>query len=180
MTKTQKKKEPQNMNCKNFANFCVNFFEHIFFSSHLCLCASFSRSDYCTVPDHRLQGSSEPGLNGLGNLYIPTSSLAICFSVLDGSGRSAETCLDMERCACLQPAGFFSRRTHITPSTYVYTSFVSDLVLAKSVAVGKTPRQTSLFNHLLYWPHIAWARCHHYEIESTLRKNRVHHFRSVT
>ena len=26
-----KKKEPQNMNSKNFANFCVNFFEHVFF-----------------------------------------------------------------------------------------------------------------------------------------------------
>ena len=44
--------------------------------------------------------------------------------------------------------------TCITPSTYVYTSFVSDLVLVKSVAVGKTPRQTLLFDHLLYWPHI--------------------------
>ena len=74
-----------------------------------------------------------------------------------------------------QSAAFFSRRTRITPSTYVYTSFASDLVLAKSVAVGKTPRQTSLFDRLLYWLHIAWACCHHYEIESTLRKNRVHH-----
>ena len=119
-------------------------------------------------------------LNGLDDLYIPTSSLAICFSVLEDSGPSAETCLDTERCACPQPAAFFSRRTRITPSTYVHTSFVSDLMLAKSVAVGKTPRQTLLFDRLLYWPHIAWARCHHYEIESTLRNNRVHHFRSVT
>ena len=87
---------------------------------------------------------------------------------------------DMERHTCPQPAAFFSRRTRITPSTYVYTSFVSDLVLAKSVAVGKMPRQTLLFDRLLYCLHIAWARCHHYEIESTLRKNRVHHFRSVT
>ena len=47
---------------------------------------------------------------------------------------------DTERRACPQPAAFFSRRTRITPSTYVYTSFVSDLVLTKSVAVGKTPR----------------------------------------
>ena len=54
------------------------------------------------------------------------------------------------------------------PSTYVYTSFVSDLVLAKSVAVGKTPRQALLFDRSLYWPHIAWARCHHYETESTI------------
>ena len=126
---------------------------------------------------HCPQEGSESGLNGLGNLYIPTSSLAICFSVLEDSGPSAETCLDTERRACPQPAAFFSRRTRITPSTYVYTSFASDLVLAKSVAVGKTP---SLFDRLPYWPHIAWARCLHYEIESTLRKNRVHHFRSVT
>ena len=96
-------------------------------------------------------------MNGLDNLYKPTSSLAICFSVLDVSGPSAETGLDMERRACPQPAAFFSRRTRITPSTYVYTSLVSNLVLVKSVAVGKTPRQTLLFDRLLYWPHIAWA-----------------------
>ena len=41
-----------------------------------------------------------------------------------------------------EPVAFFSRHTRITPSSYVYTSFVSNLVLAKSVAVGKTPRQT--------------------------------------
>ena len=96
-----------------------------------------------------------------------TNSLAICFSILEDSGPSAETCLDTERHACPQPAAFFSRRTCTTPSTYIYTSFISDLVLAKSVAVGKMPRQTSLFDRLLYWPHIAWARCHHYQIEST-------------
>ena len=45
--------------------------------------------------------------------------------------RSAEACFDMERSACSQAAAFLSRRTCITPSTYVYTSFVSDLVLAK-------------------------------------------------
>ena len=72
----------------------------------------------------------------------------------------------------------------------VYTSLVSDLVLAKSVAVGKTPRQSLLFDRLLYWPHIAWAHCvgtlrghvatimksspHYVRIES------MHHFRSVT
>ena len=118
--------------------------------------------------------------NGLDNFYIPTSNLAICFFVLEDSGPSAETCFDTERSACPQAAAFLSRRTHITPSTYVYTPFVSDLVLAKSVAVGKTPRQALLFDCLLYRPHIAWARCHHYETGSTLRTNRVHHFRSVT
>ena len=45
---------------------------------------------------------------------------------------------------------------------YVYTSFVSDLVLAKSVAVGKMPWKTLLFDCLLYWLHIE-------ETKSTLR-----------
>ena len=100
-------------------------------------------------------------------------------SELEDSGPSADTYFDTERRACPQPAAFFSRRTRITPSTYVYTSFVSDLVLAKSVTVGKTPRQTLLFDRLLSTGRIlaAWARCHRYEIESTLRKNRAHHFR---
>ena len=98
------------------------------------------------------QGCSEPGLNGLDNFYIPTSNLAICFFVLEDSSPSAETCFDTERSACPQAAAFLSRRTHITPSTYVYTSFVSDSVLSKSVAVGKTPKQALLFDCLLYWP----------------------------
>ena len=115
----------------------------------------------CLHWDHCPQGGSEPGLNGVDNVYIPTSSLAICFSVLEDSGPSAETCFVTERRVCPQPTAFLSRRTRITPSTYVYTSFVSDLVLAKSVAVGKMPRQTLLFDRLLYWPHIAWARCHY-------------------
>ena len=46
--------------------------------------------------DHNHQGGLEPGLNGLDNLYIPTSSFAICFSVLDGSGQSAGTYFDTE------------------------------------------------------------------------------------
>ena len=40
-----------------------------------------------------LSSSSEPGLNGLDNLYIPTSSLAICFSVYEDSGPSADLVL---------------------------------------------------------------------------------------
>ena len=79
--------------------------------------------------DHCPQGGSELGLNGVGNLYLPTSSLSICFSILEA---------------------FLSRHTRITPSTYVYTPFISDLVLAKSIAVGKMPRQTLLFDRLLY------------------------------
>ena len=54
--------------------------------------------------------------------------------------RVQRLCFDTERSACPQVAAFLSRRTRITPSTYVYTSFVSDLVLAKSVAVGKRER----------------------------------------
>ena len=57
----------------------------------------------------------------------------------------ARACFDMERRAYPQPAAFLSRRTCITPSTYVYTSFVSDLVLAKSVADSKAPRQALPF-----------------------------------
>ena len=44
----------------------------------------------CLHWDHCPQGGTEPGLNGVDNLYIPTSSLAICFSVLEDSGPSAE------------------------------------------------------------------------------------------
>ena len=115
-------------------------------------------------------------LNGLDNFYKPTTNLAICFFVLEDSSPNAETCLDTERSACPQAAAFLSRRTRITPPTYVY---VSDLVLAKSVVVGKTPRQALLFDCLLYWPHIAWARCHHYETGSALRTNRVSRFFSA-
>ena len=95
--------------------------------------------------------------------------LLVGMSLLEGSGPSEETCFDTEQSACPQAAAFLSRRTRITPSTYVYTSFVSDLVLAKSVAVGKMPRQALLFDR--NWPHIVWACCHDYEIESTLRTN---------
>ena len=74
-----------------------------------------------------------------------------------------QTRFDTEQRACTQPAAFlipFSQCKCKTSSTYVYTSFASDLVLVKSVAVDKTSRQTLLFNHLPYWPHIAWAHCH--------------------
>ena len=82
------------------------------------------------------QGGSELRINSVDNLYFPTSSFSICFSVED-SGPSAETCFDPEQRACTQTAAFLSPRTHIMPSTYVYTPFVSGLVLAKSVAVDK-------------------------------------------
>ena len=51
---------------------------------------------------------------------------------------------------CLQPAAFLSRLVCITPSTYVFISFVRNLVLAKSVVVSKVSRQTFLFDRLLY------------------------------
>ena len=44
-----------------------------------------------------LQGGSELGLNGVDNLYIPTSSLVICFSILEDSGASADTYFDTAR-----------------------------------------------------------------------------------
>ena len=112
---------------------------------------------------------------GLDNLYTPTSRLAICFSVLDDSDLSADTCFK-HGAMHLPSAAFFSQCTLITPSTYVWTSFVSDLVLVKSIVICKTSRQTWLFDHLLYWLCVAWAHCHHYETESTLHTNRVHHF----
>ena len=116
--------------------------------------------------------------------YLRRSFLAL--GLLEGSSPSADTYFDTERRAFPQPAAFLSRRTRITPSTHVYTTtpFVSDLVLVKSVAVGKMPRQTLIFDRLLYWPHIAWARTliaiitkpsPHY-----VATNRVHHFQSVT
>ena len=36
-----------------------------------------------------------------------------------------------------QPAAFFGQRTCITPCTYVYTSFINDLILVKSVVLPK-------------------------------------------
>ena len=65
-------------------------------SSRLRASASLHVSN-CLHSDHCLQEGSEPGLNGVYNLYTPTSSLAICLSVLEHSGPSAETCFDTER-----------------------------------------------------------------------------------
>ena len=60
--------------------------------------------------------------------------------LLDGN----DTCFDRARCTCSQPAAFLNQRTCIMPSTYVCTSFVSDLVLVKSTVVGKASRQSLL------------------------------------
>ena len=97
----------------------------------------------------------------MGMYKLSTHRSALALNLLEDSGPSADTYFDTERRACPQPAAFLSQRTHIMSSTYVYTSFVNDLVLAKSVAVGKTQRQTLLFDRLLNWLLIAWA-CYHY------------------
>ena len=52
--------------------------------------------------------------------------------------------------SCESSSHVSCRVNAITPSTYVCTSFIDDLVLTKSVDVGKTSRQTSLFDSLLY------------------------------
>ena len=88
--------------------------------------------------------------------------LTICFFILDNSGQSADSCFDTEQHACLHPAAFpipFHHCTHKMPSTCcVYTFFISNLVLAKFKAAGKTSRQTCW-----YWLHIPQTRCNHYE-----------------
>ena len=43
---------------------------------------------------------------------------------------------------------FQSSLVALVPSTYVYTSFVSDLVLANSVVAGKTSRSNSIVQSL--------------------------------
>ena len=68
--------------------------------------------------------------------YVRVAVLALALSLLDDSGPSADSYFDTEQRTCPQPAAFLSRRTCITPSTYVYTSFISDLALMKFIAVG--------------------------------------------
>ena len=75
----------------------------------------------------------------------------------EDSDPSTDTCFDMERHTCPQPAVSLSWRTCITSSTYVYICFVSDLVLAKFVAKCLRKLYCSLY---MCWPHIAWACCH--------------------
>ena len=128
---------------------------HATLQFHYMITLGFQSNPKVCVTDH--QGGSEPELNGLDNFYIPTSSLAICFSVLEDSGLSADLYFDMEWHFCPKPAAFLSWHTCIMLSTYVYTSFASGLVLAKSVVFGKMSRQTLLFNCLLYWLHTVWA-----------------------
>ena len=122
-----------------------------------------------------IKEAQSQGQNSLHNLYIPRTSLTICFS----SMMIVALCFDAKRCACPQPFACtipHGWRTRKTLSAYAYTSFVSKLVLAKLELLAKS-RQTT-FRSITNWPHCAWARCHHYETESALRTNRVHHFRS--
>ena len=62
------------------------------------------------------------------------------------------TCFNVMRCACPQPFACtipYGQRTRKTPSSYAYTSVVSDLVLAKLKAVSKRLGKLSLFARLL-------------------------------
>ena len=60
----------------------------------------------------------------------------------------------------------------IVPQVHAGTCFntwlISDLVLVKFETVGKTSRQTLLFDHLLYYPHIVWTYCHHYDVRDVV------------
>ena len=67
----------------------------------------------------------------------------------------------------------FGWRTHKTPSANAYTSFVSDLVLVKPGTISKHLGKTFTVRSITNWPHCAWARCHHYKTESTLRSGRT-------
>ena len=60
--------------------------------------------------------------------YLSRSALTL--SLLEDSGPSADTLTRSDALA-------LSLLLSLTPSTYVYTSFASDLVLAKSVALAK-------------------------------------------
>ena len=72
-----------------------------------------------------------------------TSSLTICFFVLEDSGPSAATCFRSEGHTCSQPAAFPIPFTQCTRKTfYVYTIFVIDLLLVKFEAVNKTSWKT--------------------------------------
>ena len=69
---------------------------------------------------------------------------------------------------CVPPDRVGLQKWMITPSTYVNTSFVGDLVLTKSVAVGKR------LGKRYCRPHIAWAR-YHYVCLRSHRLKRSHH-----
>ena len=87
--------------------------------------------------------------------HIPTctSSITICFFVFDDYGLSADTCFNTKRCTCPQATAFLTpTHTCIMPSTYAYLSFVSNMILVKPVAVGKTSRQTFLAQSLVLPP----------------------------
>ena len=70
----------------------------------------------------------------------------MALSLLDDSGPSPDTCFDTLALSLLPFPLPFSQCTRKTPSTYIHTSFISDLVPAKSVAVNKMSRQIELAN----------------------------------
>ena len=74
--------------------------------------------------------------------------------------------------ACPQLAAFpipFSQCTHKTPSTYVYTLFVSDLILVNFEALDKMSRQTLL----KFW-HFTFTRVFPFCDEDTLHHKSIY------
>ena len=58
--------------------------------------------------------------------------------------------------------------TLYTQNTFYLCLHIAHSRLSICEVHRKTSRQKSLFDHLLYWLHIAWAHCHHYETEFTI------------
>ena len=75
-------------------------------------------------------------------------------------------------CTCLELLLLSVSLSVIVAQVHAGTCFntvlISDLVLVKFEAVGKTSRQTLLFDRLLYWPHIVWTCCHRYDVRDVV------------
>ena len=75
-------------------------------------------------------------------------------------------------CTCLELLLLSVSLSVIVAQVHAGTCFntllISDLVLVKFEAVGKTSRQTLLFDRLLYWTHIVWTCCHHYDVRDVV------------
>ena len=102
----------------------------------LVILSSFQSTYICiTPPDFSPRSGSGLGTRLCVGMYkLSKPFLYFALSLLNDSGPSVNTSFDTERCACPQPAALpisFTQCTctHITPSTYVYTSFISDLIL---------------------------------------------------
>ena len=75
-------------------------------------------------------------------------------------------------CTCLELLLLSVSLSVIVAKVYAGTCFntllISNLVLVKFEAGSKTSRQTLLFDHLLYYPHIVWTYCHHYDVHDVV------------